>query len=489
MSAALLAAMAIPFMVGSITTAKLIAFAIIMTLFIFSPFIIHSEYCLLFLIGLVFFPVTLTIGGRDTLTTATFAIFWTMFLLLFRCLLKPSVKAEKVLLIWMAVLFFIAAIGVFRWHGIYFAKEVRHFVNFCSSGILFLILVNAPGLYGFNRIAFAKKLLAVVIWIVAVHLLIGIAVYHWPDVGKLFSVFLVRTKEAVAIKTVGGYERISSLIMSSEGIGEIISVLIPFVIFLACEEKRKYWLVYGVMVLGLIMANTRAGVILFVVANAAMFVFYRFKVKRSIVCAWAIIILFSIPILIFHSQVVQEATERMNEIREKVVQQDNIVEILNRTTVWYDAWDVTVSNLSLFGNGPAPSHVVGLNDRNMHSLLLTLVYQFGIVGAVLYLSLFLYILFKLIYPRSSQYDLYYKNLRFTCILSILIFFLNEIKFEFNRGDSYQQMIWVIFAICYLISRATHYDYQEYLVSSHNRVVGSMNSRPSAAHMKEAAKTL
>jgi len=327
MSAAFLAAMTMPFIFNSIVTAKLIAFVIIVGLFIFSPFKIYSEYRLLFLTGLIFFPVTLTIGGKDTLTTATLAILGTMFLLLFKCLLKRSFEADKLLLIWMGVLLFIAATGVFRWHGINFAREVRHFINFFSSGILFLILVNAPGLCGYNRIAFAKKLLAVIVWLLAVHLLIGIAVYYWPDAGKLFSVFLVRTKDAVAVKTVDNYTRIASLICYSEGIGEIISVITPFIIFLAYEGKHKYWLAYGIMALGLLMANTRAGIILFVLANAAMLFVYRFRIKRSVARACAVIILCGIPLLFYQSHIVLEVFNRMSEIPEKIIHQNNIVEI------------------------------------------------------------------------------------------------------------------------------------------------------------------
>jgi hypothetical protein len=40
-------------------------------------------------------------------------------------------------------------------------------------------------------------------------------------------------------------------------------------------------------------------------------------------------------------------------------------------------------------------------------------------------------------------------LALACLLSLLCFLINELKFEFNRSDSYQQIVWIFFGIYYL----------------------------------------
>ncbi len=40
----------------------------------------------------------------------------------------------------------------------------------------------------------------------------------------------------------------------------------------------------------------------------------------------------------------------------------------------------------------------------------------------------------------------------TCLISLSSFLINEVKFEFNRGDSYQQYVWAIFSVYYMTGR-------------------------------------
>lgn len=464
--------MSMPTIVNNVATGKMFSFILVIVLFIFLPEKLFCENRLLFLVGLAFFPITLTLGGRDTVTTATFAIFLTASFILISFLLRGKARTEMVT--WIGILIIIALTGVFHWAGINLSRQFRHFLNFSSSAILFLILVNAPGLFGCNRIALARKLIIVMIWMVIVQLLIGTLVYYVPETGKAFQIFLTRTTESLTAISNYDYTRIQSLVLSKEGIGEIVSILTPFIIMLALEGKEKYWIAYGVMAVGLMLANTRAGIILFIIASIIMFSSCRFRMKRSTWLMLAVIIGSCIVLLSIQPQVIIATIYRIEEVLTKISQHDDLIEILNRSFVWYDAWEVTTSTVSLFGNGPAPSRVVGLNKLNIHSLFMTIVYQFGIVGAVIYFSLFLYIIFQLIRLRSNVLDHDLRKFRFACITAIIIFFLNETIFEFNRGDSYQQIVWVFFAVCYLISKTTLHDFHEYCALSHSRMANIKN---------------
>jgi hypothetical protein len=472
MFGSLIVLMAMPTIINNIETAKLFSFILIIALFIFLPEKLFCENRLLFLVGLTFFPVTLTLGGRDTFSTATFAILLTASFILIRLLLQRIARAEMV--IWIGILIVIAITGVFQWDGINLSRQARHFLNFTSSAILFLILVNSTELFGCNRIALARKLIIVMIWMVIAQLLIGTLVYYVPEIGTTFQIFLTRTTESLTTSSNVDYTRIQSLVLSKEAIGEIVPILTPFIMVLALEGKKRYWIAYGAMATGLMLANTRAGIILFIFASIIMFSTYRFRIKRSAWLMLAVIIGSGIVLLSIQPQVVIATINRMGEVLTKISQHDNLIEILNRSFVWYDAWEVTTSTMSLLGNGPAPSRVVGLNELNMHSLFLTIIYQFGIVGTIIYFSLFIYIIFCLIRLRSSILDYNVRKFRVACVTAITIFFLNEIKFEFNRGDSYQQIIWVFFAACYLISKTTPRDHHEYFTLSHDRVANTNN---------------
>jgi len=476
MFGSLIVLLAMPTLVNNVAAVKLFSFILIIALFIFLPEKLFCENRLLFLVGMTFFPVTLTLGGRDTFSTATFAILLTASFVLIKFLLQGRARTEMVT--WIGILIIIALTGVFQWDGINLSRQARHFLNFSSSAILFLILVNAPGLFECNRIVLARKLIIVMIWMVVAQLLIGTLVYYAPETGKAFQIFLTRITESLTTISNYDYTRIQSLVLSKEGIGEIVSILTPFIIILALEGKKKYWIAYGAMTVGLMLANTRAGIILFVIANIIMFSAYRFHIKRFAWLMLAIILGSGIVLLSIQSQIVIALIYRMDEVLMKISQHDNLIEILNRSSVWYDAWEVTISTLSLSGNGPAPSQVVGLNELNMHSLFMTIVYQFGIVGAVIYFSLFFYIFFRLIRRRSDVVGYDIRKFRFACVTAIFIFFLHEIKFEFNRSDSYQQIIWVFFAACYLISKTTPRDHHEYFTLSHDRVANIKNLKHS-----------
>jgi len=98
--------------------------------------------------------------------------------------------------------------------------------------------------------------------------------------------------------------------------------------------------------------------------------------------------------------------------------------------------------------------VVGLNELNMHSLYMTVLYQFGIVGSVLYIGLIVSIPWNLYRQRFPKGELRLHRLRYACLLAVVFFLVHEIKFEFNRSDSYQQIVWALLAACHLVSRTT-----------------------------------
>ena len=82
----------------------------------------------------------------------------------------------------------------------------------------------------------------------------------------------------------------------------------------------------------------------------------------------------------------------------------------------------------------------------LQSLSLILVFQFGFIGTVFFLTFFYILTNRMVLKLNSvNKDSQLYLLTGSCILSFVAFLVNEVKFEFNRSDSYQQVIWLLFA--------------------------------------------
>jgi len=129
----------------------------------------------------------------------------------------------------------------------------------------------------------------------------------------------------------------------------------------------------------------------------------------------------------------------------------DLITILNRDLVWPIAFNLTRNTISLFGHGPVQAYVLGFPVYNFHNLYLSLLFQFGIIGSIVFVC-FLGTLAKRLFTitrRLKQKRGIDYLLAVACLLSLMMFVINEIKFEFNRSDSYQQFVWCIFSIYYM----------------------------------------
>jgi hypothetical protein len=82
---------------------------------------------------------------------------------------------------------------------------------------------------------------------------------------------------------------------------------------------------------------------------------------------------------------------------------------------------------------------------------MSLLFQFGIIGSTVFLIFFV-VLTKRLFVTAETIKQENKEvylLAVSCLLSLFCFLMNEIKFEFNRSDSYQQFVWCFFAVFYL----------------------------------------
>ncbi len=115
-----------------------------------------------------------------------------------------------------------------------------------------------------------------------------------------------------------------------------------------------------------------------------------------------------------------------------------IFEVVNRDN-FPDFLQEVVSHLSLFGNS--------LARVDYHNLFLTTVHQLGILGSLLF---FVVLLAPLVRIIANMKAIIGKPLVISSLIFLVIFFINETKFEFTRNSSYEQICWVVFAVIYSI---------------------------------------
>lgn len=434
------------------TAAKYLLAILTFVAFCLVPFRLFSYERLLLTLSLTFFPLTLGIGGKDAFTLATLVMI-AMGLLHLLALFHPDTRRVSLeRSAWVAILIGIAFFGAIQASPTYMPQQARHFANFLSSIVLFLLLINAPSLYGIRREVVTRRLSTLLLSMIALQIIIGLLVLYAPGFGDAFRVFVVRTKEALTISgDASSAIRLSSIAMASEELGEILAMLLPIVLYMALEKNRWHWLTFGLFAAALLFNNTRSAMLLAALSCAALLAI-RLRHART---KDMLIILGGIPLAAavftaLEPRIVIAVVKHLGVAVQRANDQQDLLNVLNRESVWPDAWRVVVSTVSLFGNGPAPSRVVGLNDLNMHNLYMTLIYQFGIVGSLIYIGLPLSILAALVLRGRRGAG---AGMNLACAFSLLVFFANEVKFEFNRSDSYQQIVWAVFALYHLVSRA------------------------------------
>lgn len=408
-----------------------------------------------FTLLIIYFPIHLRFMGRDAITTGTLFIFILYLKYLIVSFDKKKIVFDKIDL-WIYLLIICGSISlILVWisgllGGDEFKHAIRVYFNFLGAMLFFLIIIN----YKHDKSNFSyeiynnhiETLLTLFIGLTILHFLISISIMYFPSLNSIFNIFYERDVDALEFAREGRNEiaRIRSFVFTPESYGEYIATLCPIILYKIFKTKNILWVLsFLILSLCITLSVTRSGIVLFGISTIFILIYYlRHNFYRSLLLLYlfSAIIFFVIcisPIFLIG------ISERFSLAREAYISTGNFFEIINRSDVFYTAWDQTISNLSLFGNF--------ITSFRYHNLFLTILHQFGIIGAIIFFGVLIYPLFRLIkcyHSNVSVNDL----LVFSCILSIIVFLINETKFEFNRHSSYQQICWGLFGTYYLISR-------------------------------------
>ncbi|WP_321492489.1 O-antigen ligase family protein [uncultured Desulfobacter sp.] len=403
------------------------------------------------------FPITIQALGKDAFSTGTLAIFSTLAWALSKYKFGKTLAYDKNILGFLLLLVVIALIGmVTQTPGAYWGPAIRHYLNFISSVAIFFLIVHSQYMTGTanSKKEYIEKLISVLLSITVVHVFLSFLIFNFQWIEKYFSIFLSRNQEHLGRHIVHDvYVRATSVFTGGEEFGELLILLFPFALYkLFLSRKKIYWFIIGSLLIGVVISGTRSAFLLIVFQTLA-FVYILVPKKYNsrkivITVGFAIVFILMLPVFMKYSYILMD---RVQVTLDQVGQDDDIVTISNRSTVWPLAWDTTVKTISLFGHGPIQAARLGFPVRNFHNLYLSLIFQFGIIGSMVFL-MFFYALAKRLFVMLKNSK---KNkgpeylLAVTCLLSLFCFLINEIKFEFNRGDSYQQFVWIFFGIFYL----------------------------------------
>lgn len=397
----------------------------------------------------IFFPIHIQFMGRDALTTGTIFIFILYLKYILDALHSKKYLKEKYdtiihTLIIFGALSIILPIFNGSMQSTYIGPSIRHYVDFMSSVIIFLILKNLIIEKNKNgnekALDFTDKILALIIVLIVAHVLISLIVKFEPSFGQYFKIFLARDEYVFDSVDRHNIQRIGSFVFGPEAFGEILAILCPILLYKIRFKNRWFWIVCLVIfLLGLIFSITRSGIVLFAttlfVANIYCYrrnlnkTLYMMMVTGAVVAG----------ILLSYPQIFGDLFTRFNDAKYAISSGNTIFEILNRDFM-PDVLRTVFASLNFFGNG--------FTEFNYHNLYLTTLHQKGIIGGGIF---FIILSSPLIYSLKEFSKIKTERLKvftFVCIVAMCAFFVNELKYEFNRAASYQQICWAIFATFY-----------------------------------------
>ena len=438
-----------------VSTKILLLFIFIPTLIIY--YLITSAFGKIILpIVMITFPITLQFLGKDAISTGTLILLITLAWSLNKHSIRSAYTKDKFLFNLLVFMICVALIGMItKTPPSYWGTAIRYFLNFISSIAIFILIVNSQYITGMgnNRRDYVEKLITVLLCIIVTHVLLSYVLMKIPQLEDYFVLFFRRNQESLLGSAEFGSFRAATIFTGGEEFGELLTLMFPFSLYKYFSSRKKLYLIILFTILwGVMLTATRSCIVICIFQLLIFFIIApnRFISKKIAFLSSAVF-----GAILFYPRINQTLSYllfRINDVFRDINTNLDFVTVVNRDYVWPLAYDLTVKTISLFGHGPIQAFRLGFSVYNFHSLYLSLLFQFGIIGTAVFMVFFATLIKRLFSSTLNMYK--QKNvtgylLLAVCQLSLMGFLINEIKFEFNRSDSYQQLVWLIFSIYYL----------------------------------------
>lgn len=400
------------------------------------------------------FPVILRFAGNDAIRTGTLAILL--------CLGLNTVTARAIwtrddrLVIGLLLgILLVAATGAISGGGATnWGPELRQWISLVGGVAGFLLVLGWTRAAGAESGRVIEALIAALVCVLALHVVLSLILQRWPGMEQYFSIFLYAGQQSLMADTEGQYARATTVFTGGEGFGELLLLVFPFSIYKLFRSSLVVYLPLTLLLLTGVVASATRSAILLVSLEIVLFglVLLSRRVSRTrvmLVLGFAVIAV-AVFTPVFASEI-EASVQRLDASAAALEKGSGLTAALNRSLVWPNAIEVTAQHLSVFGHGPVQAYVLGIGGPyNFHSLYLTLLFEFGVLGAAIWLIFFVHLGARLLTAlRRIRFRTDPAALLLTaCLLSLLCFLLNEIKFEFNRDDSSQQFVWLVLGVMY-----------------------------------------
>ncbi len=436
---------------------NIIFISCLLPLFIYLYLSTSIEKLIYFTIFSVFFPIQIRLFGSDALTSGSIFIFILCLRYFIEVYTKRSIFVD-ICDYYVYILIILSVLSVFipflegELNGEGLGQALRRCVAYVSSLLLFVIVKNYEIVRDercSSSIDYTERIISITLLLTSIHVCISIVVVLFPAVAPIFKIFLSKNVDTLEMVKDAKTEivRIRSFVFSPEKYGEFLAATGPFIVYKIINTKSKIWyFCLAIFISGLISANTRSGIILFVLGIVLSLLF----LKKSSFSQRTVFFIFTISITIIlitlQPKLIQDVFFRFNLAVESYNEGARFYEILNRG-LWLEVYEVVISHLTILGNG--------ISHFNYHNLYLSILHQRGILGLLFFVILILCVLKRLKYAYYSKDHPNNRNIVFTCFLFMVLFFINEMKFEFIRHSSYQQICWVALGVCFLVGQSSY----------------------------------
>lgn len=397
---------------------------------------------------MIFFPVHIQIMGKDALTTGSASILLLCFFFVLRTLFNNDNR--MIYLFTPLLLMVLTTYSSMTVSADHLGGSVRHMTEFLTSIIFFVIVTNHLYSDSFGRAedkaSYIEKFISFLLLMVAIQSIIGLLLYFKPEYGKFLAMFSTRDKEMIETQFdfTANIKRLGSLIGGGEQFGELLAVIFPLQVYKLFTDKKCIFqlimLLFFVMII--LLTATRSAIVLSIFTGM-MFVFINIrniKYRRLIPLFFILLLAVTIFPYLFPEKfyaIILKALARF----DLVTSSNNIVSAINRESVWGPALNDLSRKLNFFGNGMVVKF-------NYHCLYLTVIYKLGIVGSCVFFFIFLKIFLSML-KALRKLTIYNRDwlLVTALFLSFSSLLINEVKFEFIRQASHQQIIWFVLALC------------------------------------------
>lgn len=401
-----------------------------------------DKFILYFIVVSIPFPYIVQFLGKDAVTLTTVAICSLSIITVLRHLIERKSLSFRPRFAFILPILILGSFTMSLILNPYFlGQSIRYYVA-NVSGILLYFIVLATA----KKDSDVVMLIKVILFALVLESVIVFLVWRFPFVTKLLAPFTPRTislenpvVEGVSrsVGTVWGYELLAEWFL----VGSILSVGL-FYRF----KKNIYIFSLFCCLAGIVFTATRSAFLLLIFGLAIIFILLKVLKKYKKWITIKIISLFflsGIILLVFFHEQAGAFIKRLGDY----FQQSDLFssEAINRKYVWKSAL-YFIKEPTIFGKGLYNVRSFSYWLVFFHSLYLTILYKFGILGLIIH-SIFwikmLHASWRILIAKDKGDNWYTLFFLFIAVILILI---DGIKIEYLRYGHTIQFVWLIYSL-------------------------------------------